>query len=176
VRRLFVTPRNNLMGKKTMLSGLAILVLLGGVGLSLKPTKAAPASSQTVTVDSITWQILSSDTARRIENQYLGSTAKGIYLMVNIAATNSTYQSVRLSNDQAELEVKGTTYPPDPSALTALELGGHNTLSTTDLGPTTTATGWVAYDVPPSALRSNPHLCIHETAPASITRCMPANT
>ncbi len=152
-----------------MLSGVAILIAVG-IGLSLRPTEAAPAASASVTVDAVTWRILNSDTTRRIENQYLGSTAKGIYLIMKIAATNGTGRWLSLSNDQVELEVKGTEYLPDASALNALELGGRNTLPAADLGPTTTATGWVAFDVAPTALRSHPQLCFHEVGPCGRAR------
>jgi len=156
-----------------MLSGLAILIAVG-IGLSLRPTEAAPASSQSVTVDAVTYRILSSDTTRRIENQYLASTAKGIYLIMKLAATNGTGHWVSLSNDQAELEVKGTEYLPDASAINALELGGRNTLPASELGPTTTATGWVAFDVAPTALRSNPRLCFHEVGLSAVQGCIVA--
>jgi hypothetical protein len=163
---------NGLMGKQTMLFGFAILLVAGGIGFSLKPSKAASASSKSVTVDAVTWRVLSSHTARHIENQYLGSTATGIYLIVNIAATNRSNQPLSLSNNQAELKVKGTEYLPDPSALNALELAGRSTLSLTDLGPANTATGWVAFDVAPSAISSNPRLCFHGIGVAGAQECV----
>jgi hypothetical protein len=161
------------MGTKAMLAGFAILIAVG-IGLSLRPSEAAPASSASVTVDSVTWRVLNSGTTRRIENQYLGSTAKGIYLIMKIAATNGSGQWVNLSSDQAELEVNGADYLPDTSALNALELGGRSTLPATGLGPATTATGWVAFDVAPTALRSDPKLCFHEVGLAAVRGCVAA--
>jgi hypothetical protein len=164
-----------------MVVGLALLALAVTLDASLNSrspqTTAAQAEKAlgghtphvgpggSVIVDSLTWRVLSSHTARRIRNQYVGSTASGIYLIVNVAATNRNRRPVPLNRAHAKLEVKGAVYLPDATAVLALDLSGHKTLSySQQLGPRATASVWIAFDVAPSAINSTPQVCLQGLA------------
>ena len=158
--------------------GVLMLVVVGVVGWMVtrgKPTSIAagraPARSASnsrstsgaagVLPSSLTWHILSSHTTRRIENEYLpASTARGVYLIMDVAATNGTRNVVALDNDQLDLDLDGTEYPLDATALSSLELAGHRALTAATLGPEATAEGWLVFDVPRAAITSTPRLCL----------------
>jgi len=119
-----------------------------------------------------TWRVLSSYTAHRIANAYLDTTANGIYMIVKIAATNSTSRSMTLSVDQVFFDAGGARYAPDPDSITALELGGHPELAVPDLAPEGTTTGWVAFDVPPTALGSDAQVCFRNRGFTTTAGCI----
>jgi len=174
------------MNRLMLLVGSGILVGLVGVGLSLThhqaptPPVSVPGGSDAIALPSgetsvgrirpvvpgassqggtLTWHVLSSHTAHRIRNQYFDSIASGIYVIEEIAATNGTSQSIALVAGQIALEAGGRRYAPDPKSVAGLELEGHRGLSVGDLGPAATTTGWIAFDVPPSAIRSGSQVC-----------------
>jgi Domain of unknown function (DUF4352) len=167
-----------IVGRGLVWTGLLMLVVVGAVGWVVTRGKPAPvvagraparsiSSSRTssgqasVSADSVTWQILSSHTTRRIENEYLpASTAHGVYLIMDVTATNGTSSVVNLANDHLDLDLGGTEYPLDATALSSLELAGHKALSGATLDPEGTAQGWLVFDVPPAAIRSTPRLCL----------------
>jgi hypothetical protein len=106
------------------------------------------------------WQVLTSYTSHRIQNAYVPSTAHGIYVIMNVAATNEASREVMLDSDQIELALGGRRYDLDPHGLSALELAGHGLLAGARFGPAGTATGWVVFDVPPGAATSAAELCL----------------
>lgn len=117
---------------------------------------------------SLGWRIVSSHTSRRIENEYLPSTARGIYVIMEVVADNRTGHAVLLDSDQVELDLGGTVYPLDTGALAALQLAGRRTLSATELRPAATISGWVVFDVPPKAAAAAPgKLCLEQRALAA---------
>jgi hypothetical protein len=174
------TGKRTIVGRGLVWTGLLMLVVVGTVGwLVSRDTPASrfagraaagPASSSPSTSgrapagvipDSLRWHILSSHTTRRIENEYLPpSTAHGVYLIMDVAATNGTSGSVRLDDDQLGLDLDGTEYPLDAAALSSLELAGHKALSGTTLAPEATTEGWLVFDVPRTAITSTARLCL----------------
>jgi len=110
---------------------------------------------------SLSWRILASRTTRRIVNAYLPPmTARGIYLIMDVVATNGTRGAVTLKNDQIALDIGGSAYRLDSGALSSLELAGHKALSGTTLRPDATVEGWVVFDVPQTAATATPRLCL----------------
>ena len=180
------------MHKKLLLIGSVLLVVVAlatlGSSLGRHPAAAPPpgagatrdadatlhAHGASLRVGTVTWRVLNSDTSHRIGNQYLAATATGVYLIVEVAATNSTSRPVTVHSDQVKLEASGNEYRPDPGSLTALELGGHRTLSLADLDPTVTATGWIAFDVPPQVIHSDPRVCFGGLGIGAASGCIAA--
>jgi hypothetical protein len=116
---------------------------------------------------SITWHITGTYTTRRIDNAYgVASVAHGIFLVVNVVASNATAQSIPLDGDYVDLQLAGARYPLEAAAISALELAGHRTLPPT-LAAGATATGSLVFDVPPSAVGSTPQLCLGPTLGAT---------
>lgn len=115
--------------------------------------------------------VLRSYTTHRIKNQYVPSTAHGVYLVMDVAATNTTGHTVTFDGGQISLNLDGTRYAPSADALTALDLTGHTTFAEDDLGPSASATGWVVFDVPAGSVASSLELCLDAQAGAAQARC-----
>lgn len=163
--------------KRLMLAGLAILVAVLAVGWAFEgpgspsahpssgvsiPARARVATSASGP-DGLSWRIVASYTARRIVNAYLPpARASGIYLIMDVRTTNGSGHTVVLDSRHLSLDLAGARYPLDAAAVSALELAGHRGLSGTGLGPETTTSGWVVFDVPPTAVASTPRLCLAE--------------
>jgi Domain of unknown function (DUF4352) len=133
---------------------------IGGKALPIKATRQ-------VETGALTWQILSSATSQLIKNQYLPATAKGLFLILDVAATDSGEAPVLLNGNHIELKLGGAEYAPDSAGDTALNLGGHKLLSDVDLDAGATATGWIAFDIPATADVSSPELCLGAGAASS---------
>jgi len=186
VSRLLGTGKRATVGARLIWIGVLMLVVVGLVGwlVSRGSTRASVATTRpadtgpsarsssasgsraggrspaAVAPSSVSWHILASRTTRQIQNEYLPpSTASGIFLIMDVAATNATRDVVTLHDDQVALDIDGSEYPLDSAALSALELAGHKALSGT-LGPEATAAGWVVFDVPRAAIAARPRLCL----------------
>ena len=185
------------MPQKLIVTGTLLLLLTVTLGLTRNPSAVAPtqASGGSSTVSSgrassatgrmtastrsiggsLRWQITSSSTAQRIENDYLPAlVAHGVFLMLQVVADNGSATPIDLDGDSVALSLDGTRYQLDQPALASLELEGHSALTPIELKPGTTASGWVVFDVPPSAVAATPHLCVPpgmQGAVASATAC-----
>jgi hypothetical protein len=122
----------------------------------------------------LTWRVVRFYTAHRIENQYLDTTARGVYMIVKIAATNRTGRPMALGADEVSFKAGGTDYAPDPGSVASLELGGHRELSASALGPAATTTGWVAFDVPASAISAHSRVCLGDRRFTPMPGCIAA--
>jgi hypothetical protein len=109
---------------------------------------------------SLSWRVVSSYTARQIKNEYLPFTAKGIYLIMDVAATNEGSQPVTVIGNHIKLRVGQVEFPLNANGLAGLELSGHKPISGIDLGPARTATGWVVFDVPKTTVTATSELCL----------------
>lgn len=123
-------------------------------------------------MDTQTWRITASASAKRLGNTYTRQTADGIFLLVRVRVTNGKSKSVSLQSDMAKVEVKGDEYDPDTDGLTALQLSGKPTLLFKNLGPHVTTSAWLAYDIPKSALKKRPEVCFHEIGFGSSKGCI----
>ncbi len=167
------------MGRRFVSVGVLVLIAVVAVGWltdrhkpATPPALAAPkpgshqrasvrkSTAPVTAAGPLTWHILSTHTTRRIENQYLPSVASGVYVVMDITATNATGHTVPLDTHRVDLELGRIEYPLDSRALSALALAGDKTFSVTDLAPKGTATGWVVFDVPPRAVAATHQLCI----------------
>jgi hypothetical protein len=145
------------------------LALIGAVVLLLDVVAAAAwAASRSSSTDTLSLRILRSYTSHQIKNAYVPVTAKGIYVIMDVAAKNNASRPVALGSDSIRLKLDGTKYVPASSGLQALELAGHKSLPGSSVGPAGTATGWLAFDVPLQAAASIPELCLDGAT------CLPA--
>ncbi len=128
-----------------------------GTGSTMRAGKRAIAGP-------LTWRLVSSYTARRIENDYLPATAKGTYLIAKVVARNGSTRAVTVKGGDVRLDLGGNVYRLAASGVTALELAGRNVLPGTELGPAGTATGWVVFDVPADAVASAAQVCLARPA------------
>lgn len=141
-----------------LVTGLVIMVGLATVGANL--VSHSPTSRPGLHGGELTMRILRSYTARQIGNQYLESTAHGIYVIVNMAATNGTRRPLSLDVDKLMLKAGNAEYEQDPRSVAALELGGRPGLYVFNLRPTATTSGWLAFDVPSMTLQSSSEVCV----------------
>jgi hypothetical protein len=177
------------MHRLLLIGGLAVLGLValtaalvghnGPVPRAVAPTvpvatqHAAQAAAPPVTVadrtpqgravppvaDAVTWQYLGSYRTRKIRSQYLDATSSGVFIVANVKAINRTGRAESVSASQVHLELGGHDYTPDMNATTALELGGHSTLTATALAPSAAASGWIAFDVSPAVAHASATMC-----------------
>jgi hypothetical protein len=161
------------MDKRLMLVGLVILLIVVAVGWTFerpgtpahRAAGQAASSSGAAGAASLRWRIVRSYTARRIVNAYLPPTrANGVYLIMDISTTNGSGHTIVLAPSHVSLDLAGARYQVDAAAVSALELAGHRSLSGTGLGPETTTSGWVVFDVPPAAVAAQPQVCFDEAS------------
>jgi hypothetical protein len=117
-----------------------------------------------VVADGLAWRIRSSTTTHVIQNEYLPATATGVYLVLDVAATNDGERALVLDPSQLRLELAGSSYAVSASALTALELAGRVTFPATTLAPGASAAGTLVFDVPPAAAGAAPELCLESVS------------
>jgi len=118
--------------------------------------------------DALSWRILRSYVSHQIKNGYVPVTAKGIYVVMDVAATNNATHVVTLSGGSIKLDLGGVKYALAAGGLQGLELAGRKPLPGATLAPAATTSGWVAFDVPVAAVPSVPELCLGEAT------CLPA--
>lgn len=124
--------------------------------------KVGPKGS--VEVDTVRWKIEKARTTKTLgDQQYgLGSKANGIYVVVDLSATNNKNESVTLSSEAVSLVAGDKTYSSDTDAEIALSGDGSSTFLLEDLGPGVTLKGTTAFDVAPSVLKQKPELRFNE--------------
>jgi hypothetical protein len=109
----------------------------------------------------LTLRVVGSSTAGRIVNEYLPPVeAKGVFLLVDVTASNARSEPTVFASGQLGLRLAGVRYPVDSAALAALELAGHRALAGADVAPGATTNGWLVFDVPTDAAGSTPEVCL----------------
>jgi hypothetical protein len=111
--------------------------------------------TEKVKVDALLWQIESVRTTPTIGEQTygLGEKANGIYIVANLEVTSTKDESATLSDDVVTLVVDGgNTYNTDSDGTFAAMGEGQEPFFLTDIGPDSTISGPVVFDVPPSVL------------------------
>lgn len=117
-------------------------------------------------------RVVGSSTATRIVNEYLPPVeASGVFVLVEVAASNATGETAALAGDELGLRLGGVRYPVDAAALAALELAGHRALAGADLAPGATTSGWLVFDVPTAAAGSTPEVCLSGTSETGAGTC-----
>jgi hypothetical protein len=123
------------------------------------------ASDQSVRVDALTWQYVSSRETSTLGNQQygLGAKADDVFLVVKLSVTSNKDESATLTDDAIKLESsEGNTYSPDSDGTIAAMGSGEDPLFLTDLGPDQTTTSKVVFDVPQSVLDAGAKLRFNE--------------
>lgn len=78
------------------------------------------ASTESVTVDAITWSFVSAHTAKALGSEYLNQKADGTYLVVNLRGQSSKGESATLTSDVVKLKsASGATYTPTTDVIFA---------------------------------------------------------
>lgn len=108
-----------------------------------------------VRVDALVWNVTSAKTAATLGDQEygLGAKADGVFVIVNLKATSKKDESATLTSEVATLQVDGgNTYKPDNDGTVAAIGAGDDPFFLEDIGPDSTITGLVVFDVPRSVL------------------------
>lgn len=115
---------------------------------------------KTVEVDAMTWRILSAKTASSIGDTSigLGEKANGVFIVVKLKVKSSHDESVTLSDDVISLDAKGNEYKPDTDGSVAAIGSGEEPFFLEGIGPDSTSTGTVVFDIPRKVLNSKPEL------------------
>jgi hypothetical protein len=88
----------------------------------------------------------------------LRARARGVYLIITLRVTNRGSEAVNLSENLVTLVTKATSYSVDSRAAVALLGEGHPAFLTESIEPRQSLSGYIAFDVAPSALRQRPSL------------------
>jgi hypothetical protein len=115
-----------------------------------------------VKVDTLTWHVKNAAAMKEIGDQYSGSKANGVYVVVKASVTNGKSDSVTINSDIASLESDGKSYSGDTDGQTAVELSGAKSFFLEDLGPDVSTTGSLVFDVPPALLKKSAEVCFGE--------------
>lgn len=108
-----------------------------------------------VRVDALVWEIQSAKTATSLGDTSigLGEKANGIYVVANLKVTSQKDESATLSDEIVTLNVDGgNTYKPDSDGTIAAVGAGDEPFFLEDIGPDSTLTGIVVFDVPKNIL------------------------
>ncbi len=89
---------------------------------------------------------------------YLGEKAKGVFIVITLHVRSSRKETGTLNEGMFELEAGGKTYSASSDATIAFD----DNFLYEDIGPDTSATGKLAFDVAPKVLKKNPKLRIGE--------------
>ena len=117
-----------------------------------------------VRVDALIWRLVSAETAPTIgDMEYgLGEKANGVFVVVKLKVNSTKTESITLSDDVIGLEAKGNTYKPDTDGTVAAIGAGEEPFFLEEVGPGTTLTGTVVFDVPRKVLGQKPELSFGE--------------
>lgn len=106
---------------------------------------------QVVQVGDLDFVVNSLDTNSEIGSEYLGQTAKGVYLILNISITNNGNKAAHISDDSFKILSGEAKYSTDSTAgIYANEAGNSAVFS--ELNPGTTQTTNIVFDVPQSVV------------------------
>lgn len=121
-------------------------------------------SGESVRVDALIWRVEGARTTKTLGNQEfgLGEKADGRFLVVTLQVRSDRDESATLTNDVVQLEVNGNTYDTDTEGTVAAAGAGEDPFFLEDIGPDSTTTGKVVFDVPPSVLSEKLELRFNE--------------
>lgn len=115
--------------------------------------------NQSLTVDAISYRIKNATTASTVgDPNFLGETAKGVYIIVTLNAKSYRKETGTFTTDVFKIYAGGKTYDADDAAVTAFK----ENFFLEDIGPDTSGTGKLAFDVAPKVLKKKPKLRIGE--------------
>jgi hypothetical protein len=118
-----------------------------------------------VRVDALVWRVESARTTPTIgEQQYgLGEKANGVFIVADLSVTSKKDESATVSDDVIKLVVDGgNTYSADSDGTFAAMTDGREPLFLTDIGPDSTLTAPVVFDVPTSVIGKKLELSFSE--------------
>ncbi len=108
-----------------------------------------------VRVDALIWQLRGASATKTIgDQQYgLGEKADGMFVVVKVRVHSSKTESATITSDTIQLEgPRGRTYKPDTDGTVAAVGAGDKPLFLEDIGPDSTLSSEVVFDVPPKLL------------------------
>jgi len=116
-------------------------------------------ANQSLTVDAITYRLKRATTAATVgDPTLLGERAKGVFVIITLHAKSNRKETGTFSQDMFKLVVGDKQYSADIAAITTF----NQNFFLEDIGPDTSTTGKLVFDVAPSVLKKNPKLKIGE--------------
>jgi hypothetical protein len=119
---------------------------------------------RSVRVDALVWRVRSARVAKTLGDQQfgLGAKADGRFIVVKLRVTSDRSESATLTDKVTQLEVDDRKYDPDNEGTVAAIGAGDQPFFLEDIGPDSTATGTVVFDVPMSVLSKKPEMRFNE--------------
>ena len=107
-----------------------------------------------VRVDALLWKVNSVETTKAIgDMQYgLGQKADGRFVVAKLKVRSKKDESATLTDNAMKLQIGDTTYDPDTEGTVAAIGDGQEPFFLRDLGPDSSTTGTVVFDVPESKI------------------------
>jgi hypothetical protein len=100
---------------------------------------------QSVTVEGTRYKVLSAKTASRVGDEYFGSDADGVFIIVKIQLTNLKEDTRTIVSNAITLETTaGNSYEASSDAIIAID----DAIFLEEIQPDLPKTGTVLYDVP----------------------------
>jgi hypothetical protein len=117
-----------------------------------------------VRVDALNWRLTSARTASTIgDQQYgLGAKASGRFVIAKLTVRSDKDESATLSDDVIKLEVNGNTYDADNDGTVAAIGNGQEPFFLDTVGPDSTKSGTVVFDLPKKVLGKKLELRFNE--------------
>jgi hypothetical protein len=107
-----------------------------------------------VRVDALIWDVRGVRTTKTLGDQTygLGAKADGRFVIVSLRVHSDRDESATITSEVVKLDVGGNTYEADNDGTVAAIGDGQDPLFLEDIGPDSTVSSKVVFDVPPSAL------------------------
>lgn len=107
-----------------------------------------------VRVDALIWRLKSARKSATLGDQTygLGAKANGTFVIVRLGVKSDKDKSVTLTDDVVKLEVAGKTFDADIDGTTAAIGANEDPFLLESIGPESTVTGTVVFDVPDSLI------------------------
>lgn len=120
-------------------------------------------ASKSVRVDALRWKLTGATAVKTVgDPQLLGETANGVFVVADISVTSKKDESVTLTSSAVQLEVSGTTYDVDTDGSIAVAGTGEESFIAEDIGPDSTVSGKVVFDVPAAKVGRTMYLRFNE--------------
>lgn len=120
--------------------------------------------NKSVRVDALTWSVKDARSTTALGDQEfgLGEEADGRFIVVSLEVTSNKSESVTLTDNAFQLEVDGKKYDTDSEGTIAAVGAGDEPFFLEDIGPDSTVSGKVVFDVPESVLSKKPAMRFNE--------------
>jgi hypothetical protein len=115
-----------------------------------------------VRVDALVWRLVGVRATKTLSNALGATRADGTFIVATVKVHSVKDQSATMTSDVVKLKDGNRTFSGSDKGETAVLASGGEPFLLRDIGPDTTVSGKVVFDVPKSVLRRHPQLQFNE--------------